>query len=165
MKRTGYRRGWSLGSDCHEPDTQRQAALAVIDIFDRLRAMHKVLGNLSQLRRSRRRGLGRLRGCCGIFCQREQLRVRLPVALMQHGRDKWNLLDGLNYGLFVFSYSVRIHTLFAQQSLRREVEAFSSLVEQAELTAAYSTHLDFSEVGSTLTLPAYTYRYYTEYAL
>ena len=42
---------------------------------------------------------------------------------------------------------MRIHTLFAQQSLRREVEAFSSLVEQAELTAAYSTHLDFSEVG------------------
>ncbi len=107
----------------------RQAAMAVIDLFDRVRQIHTL--------RLKQKQLDRLDGMSGKFAL-SQIRLRLPMAVDLFFRDVWNFVDFFNYVLFTISIWFRVSALF--HDIPRIQNQMDALTEETR----YSTYVDFS---------------------
>lgn len=67
------------------PDTQAQAGLAVILIFDKVKLIHEQTANFLELKRSKG-----FKDCLSPSGLLQQLRLRMPVAFTGYFRDPWN---------------------------------------------------------------------------
>ena len=93
MKMSGYRKGFSLQKTTDE-DEHKQAILSVIDIFDRIKMLH--------LRKMQLLALSRT-GTCGCFSKLtlKQIEIRAPLMWRGYFRDPWNVVDIINYLVFL----------------------------------------------------------------
>lgn len=107
----------------------RQAAMAVIDLFDQVRTIHTL--------RLKQKQLDRLEGASGKFAL-SQIRLRFPMAVDLFFRDVWNFVDFFNYLLFSISIWFRIAALF------HDIPQIQNQLEVLTAETRYSTHVDFS---------------------
>jgi hypothetical protein len=110
MQQIGYKRGYVLKEQTNAA-VQRQASLAIIEIMDKVRAIHSANLAISELRRVANPTESSLSLKAMGKWSPGQFRLRFPIALKFFFRDSWNWVDGLNYVLFLVSFGIRIHTL------------------------------------------------------
>jgi hypothetical protein len=106
----------------------RQAAMAVIDLFDRVREIHTL--------RVKAKEMNRL-GKTGKLAW-SQFRLRFPIAVRLFFRDIWNFLDFFNYTLFTISIYFRIAALF------HDIPKIQSQMDVLTEETRYSMFIDFS---------------------
>ena len=109
-------------------DQARQAAMAVIDLFDQVKKLHEL-----RLRKEKLARLGRTGKCAW-----NQIRERLPLACSVYYRDPWNFLDSFNYLLFSISIWFRIQSLF------HDIPKIQGQLDVMTDENRYSTFVDFS---------------------
>lgn len=81
---------------------QRYAALATIQLFDRVQDLYANKLKIQHMKHLK----DKLH-----LCSMQQVWVRFPIAFRTFYSNKWNLVDSLNYVLFVWAMSYRIHSL------------------------------------------------------
>ena len=172
MKQIGFRKDFVL-RELKESRMQRRASMAVIDIMDRVRAIHAMNLDIAELRRVEDPKRSKVVKTMGK-CSAHQLRLRFPMAIKYYFRDGWNWVDSMNYTVFLISFGLRINTLRLVPGIGQvwgieaELDEIQTRVaevpkESADsmffgtLDAQYSTYVNFillatwSDVQSTLT--------------
>ena len=133
MDESGFKRDFSLSmvAENKDDDAQYQASLAVIDVFDSIRQLHKAKADLEELKRIGASSFGASK------CTPAQFRIRFPNALRGFFRDRWNVIDVLNYTLFCFTVVLRLKTLGMIPGLRNSIAQLNIGAHM------WSTHIDF----------------------
>ena len=92
MVESGYKAHFTLASvaENKDDDAQYQASLAVIDIFDHVRKLHKAKADLEELKRIQGSNIVVSR------CALAQFRIRIVYAVRAYFRDRWNIVDLVN---------------------------------------------------------------------
>lgn len=123
-------KGASIPAAMKVGDAQaRQAAMAVIDLFDRVRTIHSL--------RLKEKEMGDQKGATGILAW-NQIKARFPTAAMLYFRNFWNFLDFLNYMLFLTSIYYR------SGALLNEIPSIQAQLDALTEESRYSTFVDFS---------------------
>lgn len=92
MMESGFKADFSLATVVKnkDDDAQFQASLAVIDMFDHVRKLHKAKADLEELKRIESSNITVSRFSLSQF------RIRIVYAFRGYFRDRWNMVDLLN---------------------------------------------------------------------
>ena len=115
---------------------QKQAALAVLSIFDYVQDLHEHKAMLDAMQRLHGNKVERQVGLLAP----EQVRLRAPIAWRIFVRDKWNVLDFLNYTMFMISFVCRIRGFNAVPIIQAEIESLNA-------ETMHMMYINFSGLG------------------
>ena len=116
---------------------QKQAALAVISLFDYVQDLHEHKMQLEAMQRLQ--GDNTVEWQVGLL-KPEQIRLRAPIAWRIFVRDKWNFLDFVNYMLFMVSLVCRIRALNAVPFIQEEISGLN-------VDTMHMKYINFSGLG------------------
>ena len=111
---------------------QKQAALAVIDLFDKVQELHDDHLKIKAMERLAIAQLGLLSPA--------QLRLRVPIATRLFFAEGWNFMDFINYMLFMIAMLLRVQSLQLVEGIQSEIGDLNS-------DTMHMKYINFSEMG------------------
>ena len=109
---------------------QRRAAIATLSLFDRVQKLHDNRLKIKKMQRLDKLGL----------CSPQQFLLRFPIAARLFIFQPWNLLDAINYALFMWSLWIRIHSL-------QLVPQVASQIGDLNADTMHMKYINFSELA------------------